>query len=90
MASQKEIAALFVKYHKVKAAEAEAKALSGEIKATLKEMGVTTYKAGGYTAKVTVAAGSMKFDEKRFAAEHPDLWEKYRYQTASTERLYLK
>lgn len=91
MATQKEIAALFAKYHKAKAAEAEAKTLGGQIKALIAEMGAKEgLTAGGHTAKVTWAAGAMKFDEKRFAAEHPDLYERYRYHGAPTARLYFK
>lgn len=87
-----QIAKLFKDYAIAKREEAKAKALSNEIKALLKAKVAIgeSLDGGGYTAKITIAAGTTKFDAKRFAAEHPDLYEQYLITTEPTERLYFR
>lgn len=95
--TQKELAVLFRRFHAAKAAEAEAKKLSAEIKSAIADLissGVIAageaVTAGGYTAHVTVAKAAPTFDKSAFAADHPDLYEKYSRVGKSIERLYFK
>lgn len=90
MKTQKQIAALFKKYHAAKVAAEEAKALGAEIKATMKEMNVETYTAGGFIATVTTPKDTTSFDTAAFKKDYPELYEQYCSTKASTPRLYFK
>ena len=86
--SQAQLSALFRAYHAAKIAADKATALSKEIKALMNGLDVTQLEAGGFIASVSVV-NSRRFDAKRFAAEHPDLYEQYMV-VQTTERLNFK
>lgn len=90
MLTQKELAMLFKEYHAAKVAADKAKSLSTKIKDAIRDKGKDGVDAGGYHASVSQVSGSMRFDEKRFKAEHPDIWAEYLYKAADTERLNFK
>lgn len=88
--TKQELAALFRTYHAAKVAADKAKALSATIKNEIRTAGPEGVDAGGFHASVSHVAGAMRFDEKRFKVDHPDLWEQYRYQAPDSERLNFK
>lgn len=65
----------------VKMAMGDAEALLDPEPAAGKNRILATWKA---------AKDSQRFDEKRFAAEHPDLCEQYRHAVAGSRRLLIK
>ena len=86
--SQSQIAALFRAYHAAKIAADKATALSKEIKTMMNGLEVSKMEAGGFVASVTVVEG-RRFDTKRFATDHPELYEQYMVSQV-TERLNFK
>ena len=86
--SQTQIAALFRAYHAAKIAADKAKDIGAEIKALMKGMDTDKLEAGGFIATCSEVK-TKRFDTKRFAEEHPDLYAQYLVE-ATTERLNFK
>ncbi len=86
---QSELARLYREYHEAKQAAAKVKTLSDQIKRAI-NYSHEPVKADKYVAWVTTSKPSMKFDEKTFAVDHPDLYEQYKKEVPGTPRLYLK
>ena len=86
--TQSQLAALFRTYHAAKIAADKAKDIGAEIKTLMKNMGVSKLEAGGFVATYSEVK-TKRFDTKRFAADHPDLYAEYLVE-ANTERLNFK
>lgn len=88
MMKQNEVAALLKAYHASKIAADKAKTIAEVIKAEIMVRGGEPLEGGGFIAKATTCT-KRTFDSKRFAAEHPDLYEQYKKESTET-RLYFK